>query len=1584
MQNILPFNPTFEDNTLFISFPKNFRGRVWSEYFGNIQRIMHEGKIKGKQYKTICLDMHSCEWADPLPMLSLCLALELMPKEIKKELIIPRIEWGKLIDKQYSAFLAFFAQEGFLDIFEKKGVSIYVFDKKKLLNDKEKEYLRENHNLLMYSNCHVMSARIVEFKIADDENIDAITEKLVYQLLKDQLSNIQSKTPNNYAGNIYFKLYHILFETINNIIRYSETDPLCAGLYIRYRTGLGGGASNSLSDNQKENINNLKEEEVSSNPQLSGEMIDNSEGFFEVFIIDSGIGIQKSFNLSSEIKKKKDFLSCFQDVFFNRVRNPKSTYLTPYGGLDLIQQILGEEHDYIFAHEGFQWIGFNSSKKPVDVSTYHSKFYQSKNYPVNGLSWIFRLSWKSKSVRDIEHIIYFYGGATQHPVYKAIYHYDKEIINEYTHSFYIDNRENSWSGNKFIQKNKPYRNFFWLPSESNSKNEIVYALEKYVRTLYFCIAINKEKTSRLDDGIKEKTLEEWFVNSFNSCRTKKDIYLKIIDPSSEIRLIRRANEIINMNDDESENVLYILDVPSYEMVVYKNSLDGFNFKDRDDAMLRNIFSGIIVCSRQFEVMAFTIKEGTLKIDDSIADLFINKNTEVKTKGLREVFQWLRFHDSIRFWNTLLNESDSSSYYTNADIKWNDESKITGYLHMENIMSHPILFKFIKESAERLLGLFKDKNAVFKGSDILVHQIIDECNIENFESKNLEGNTIVLNSIYATGITLLSMTEHINTENTILCNIFCHPSIKKGKGMLLLWMTQKWINKRLPKVQEKYRRIGGTPFIEKESFENSKGIPYIINRNAGEVYFRSYEDTYKDIQVHGLNMVQIGHYEYESSHNFFKFNYKKIIEDSIRSKSGVFSYLLKTIFFSLVDSENLNFEKLLSELREDWRPAIESEYQQGYLDKNNWNDVSIIIYSNHHYTLQLVRALKQCLPNFADRFVPIDTSVSLHKNGIVIPPSSIELIQKKLKKYVEDKKKHIIILDTYIETGKTRKAFKHILLSSLCNNYWDQSGDIKMLSIIDSVRLPYNAPDKDRHHSYWRFDIPRLGNVKACALCSALSKAQELKTELRKTEINSNYGFSSKKEIINRIDNWIKSWQAISSLQNVNEHGITETLVKSINTSKISKGFSPLINTNIGLAVYNTELNSIQLDENITLKIIKELNSDYEQTILLIASRLFLYGRLSSRSSQIKLLEQLILSLSKIKENNYSSLAALLLLTQNEELIEETIFNIIDKIYYSENIDLLIFLSYFAQRNDLVYHLLPIKIIYPFDNKERREAYQDFHFIIYNELGENHQNSLEKVCGNGLSYSEQNSEILLRRAYYSLQSAWEDLSFIHPTEYDINHIHNLNKIYKDILNLNNDIKNLLTVHNSDLETLVLSQINTINKSLNHYHDKLFISYDHIGDAIKEIVTKNNEAFKIKEIGVPGTIKVCKYGSAPATNLKSYWLIWNNDVKLELQDLLSNVRHSSGHLLKVNMENEYEVEAHMFVEIEIDSDYCYIRIRNYSKNDGSYVRKMLAEKNSRRLYVKRNKQLGIILKCKSQLVNRKHDLLIEVKIPVLKVI
>jgi hypothetical protein len=1522
---------------LSFTTPSSYRTDLWSNEFGIIQNAIRQKTYNGKRFNTIFIDMSICTWIDPLPLLSLLISLaEFNNNNGSSEVIFS----GKFSDQK--SLLPFLEQEGFFGVFDKLKIRYTFGNMPGSENTKAFNAIRNLKSKLFYTNCSVLAAKIVDLK---DLQIDRVVSDLI-----DNNSKIRDLTPSESYDLIYMKLHHILYELLDNVQRHAyEEDVKCqfAGIYMRYRYGI---QNTTIQAAYRKNIEDASKDEKKSHLGiLLNDIVTANDGFLEVFIIDSGVGIGET--LQGKLKNRKNetyhsaFLGLFQRVYFEGLRSKKSEQnaITPTSGINLIHNLLKSDNDFVFAHEEKMWIGFPARENKSNINKYmaqdRDKDIKGKII-VKGLSWIFRLSWEKKNIRENPEVNFFFKNnpgskILSHPICEALTLFDAEETEKYRNKsvFINDQRENIEflkNGKLFGDINKA-KYFLWFPQKLSTKNEVIKKIESYA-----------------------------------------DEYLKKFNADGGSGSMQKQS-------------LLLLDIPAHEIVVYINALNNLDLYGVTSTypMMPNflqLFKNIIICSKTYEVIAFSVKEKKLKQDKELENGFIScadHNLNIKKAAL-----FLKAHDTYLFWKTIAESPNKNDYFVNADIAWEEGLTIRGYFYFENIIHNHDLYSILHNALERIAGLYPEKNVRFVGSDGITKQVIDELNIKYFDEKT--PNQINVNSVFVTGKTSSSLLSKDRDDNNVTVSYFYNKNktyITKSKedspGLILFfWPKNEWIS-NVFREEKTYKRIENTYMIIKKS-ESS----FIINRqnyDDKKNYKRSIDETYEDIQKDGIGIIRLGHTSYENNHNLYNIKYRTIFTDSSRSGHGFFPYIFAVMFFSLLPSKNGNkrsIDRYIDEINDSTlKGTIKDIYKNNQQDNYCYDSrgVSLIVYPTHNYSSLIMRKIILQLPvSFRTSVIPLNRVPTKNGNVIYITPKSREILEEKINELPEREEGHdVLFFDTMIESGRTRKAIKHIL-----SVHTKKIRNIKMLSVFDSQKLSYRNPDKTRHKAYWRLDLPRLGSKNTCKLCNALSVSNEIIMAIRLVGEKTISSFLTFNEIIKRLKGWQETWQVVPALEYKDFHGISSYALPEMQISSIDEHFSPFIRTNVGLSVYASELEFMDMRDDILEKILNEkaIIESHEMIVLLISFRLLLYGNFSLKSCHIRMLQRLILSLSVMSTNDnkdsYSSLGCLALLTQDIETLLNAILPLLyayklDVTENKKNNDLKILLGYLAQKDDKLYIALPYEIINPFDHMEMKEAYTDFHYeLIYDRTGNFHTRPLEMLVSRALLKKTPD----LKAAHISINIIGEKVNTIlsqSPEE--------LKAINDKITGLSGKMWSVLNSKSTtDTEWQeIIHDSNNLIEILKDVHSNYFLPLSPYGEIttlsekIKKLISEHTGKYRIEGSGnTKAEILPCKVSDKfLKDDIRKPWCFWDAAIEGEFIALLTNVRHCCG-----KIKTPTGRFAHMFVSIKYSESYCTIILRNLSRNKAEVFNVELLKKS--RPELTHIKKLNISIKAESSLCGLHH--------------
>ncbi len=1301
-----------KEGNLLIEIKYSFRNKDWGEDFAVIQEAIKYKKYNDTIFNESFIDISTCDWTDPIPLLSLLISLNEFKKTGgKSTLIIPTIEDSKI--KETDKVLKFLAEEGFLNEFSN---CCTIKDKNNLIIDKETENIQNYEAFIkkykrvsttvFYTNSTLIKACLFDSKKEFETNPSKV-DAWVEEKIKSIRAKISDKVPSYSQGTIIHRITNILVETIQNIVKHAYTDSnySFAGIYIRYRNGKD---NSLLSIEELSNIEKGLQGEEKFCPMLKREFLDLRKGCLEIFVVDSGVGFTESLRSSlPKANAKYAFRESFRHVFKEGKRRKYKEIpdRTLKGGLYLIGEMLKANQDYLCGRDENEWIGtffpFESDKNNFFLNS------TAKKEKVQGLSWIIRLSWRAETE-----------------------------INKTDWS--------SWDGSP-----KRHPSYLELESSVTIVNPVKFnVLDQRFNIDSLLIEIYKQK------GVKDDKI--YFFLPTNN-QTKYKLWDTISDISVKL-------------NPSLDRTLIIADIPEFEKRTYTYILDGIHFTTADKSKnWIEKFSKIILISKRLSISILERAENTFKvIKEELRQKYFDaysKDAFSPHLSIRHLFSWLRAYDSLLFWLNVKLNNKQKQFFVNNEVIWNNElNKIDGYLNFAQTSTDSLSLNIYRNAVERTIGFFDFENqenlkhCYIKQLDPLTSRLVDEYNSTFFNDiNNTNENRIYLGSVFVSGMSfndaLFYSKDEKKSKSVLPIYFFKHKDSKADEPVphLLNWPKEEWLLKddNFKRTHLPLERVGRTHVIAKYGYKFYT-VPRYDPVTKESVYKRTPKETYKDWQDTEQKLLTFGHFEFEGKHDLFKLNLIKKITESFENNDELAQYLV-TEFFVLLGG----FSK--TQLTQSGQKFYDS-INERLKTFNSKDEVLLVAYPNNANSSFVIDKIKEFIkPELSERIfslMPINRErigASLLVSPLVFDPI-IEILNTKEKGSGERK---ILLFDSTIISGRTRKELKHLLFSL-------EADEVKTFSIIDRFRLPFKVPDKSKHISYWRFDVPRLGAVESCPICKAIDDIKKFKEDLASE-------FAQK-----RIEQWISGWGAVSHFNPVT-NGITPTAIEPIlknfgiefniesnkhvqiiSEEELKKGNDNKIEltNSMGLTIYTTELHSVTSKDDIALSLCKKVkNIPDKAKIELLSSQLLLFPNEYSSHNLFEMALKLFEACNgRDFVDNHSALAAIVLINQNKKLHEKLIDYLFAKdkpILIVNNIDVDLILAFILKKSVQKSNRLTDKVLSLLKYKDDNSAlskYKQFHSEIYNEYGKIHTKPLVTFY---LKKDSIDTSIRLRQLNYSL-------------------------------------------------------------------------------------------------------------------------------------------------------------------------------------------------------------------------------------------
>ena len=1277
-----------EDNILYVDLGKYYRNKQWAGNFGEIQKVIEENNYNNQEINKIVYNLSVCEWADPLPLLSLIIALKTFKEDGGSNIIIlPTL--SSLYKSKSDKVLKFLEKEGFLKCF--KELAIIKNKKAQILTDYDIKKFDAAQIKLSFTESTLLPAEIINVKEIDD-NSNGLDNWLTPKIngIRARLINID-KTQE--IENLIYKLKIFIGETLHNIKKHAyqpDSKKAYACIYVRMRYGLN---NKNLSGEQKKNlydaIYRVPSGENVNCPRLVSDYLEVKKTFLEVFIIDSGIGMYES--IKDIINKNKKvtqypFREACNAVFIEGKRKTSLKYKdqTYNGGLYTLGQILKKSQDYLCGRDINEWVG-DFLPFQYRYSYLDTEAVGNNKAEVRGLAWIARLSGQYQIDKKSKYWTYWDGSPKQNPVYLELG--ERRSLNSILKFKIIDHR---FSGEKIVDS------FFHDHMEKHN------------------IKIDNENVLV-------------FVKPYLS---KPAVWNLIID---SIGMLEKDN---GEKDDTIIKFLLLVDIPENEKDIYIAALNKPFIYNKD--IFKKI-EVIILITRQLGVCFLEkkehAKECTFEIDTEKSfqfyseTKFIHKDIQID-RSIQDAFSVIRLHDSLLFWLNLKNKNAKSQMFVKGEIKCNTELlNINYFLDFSQTLADNLLKELYLIQLERCIGFFPEGVCLFKNMDILTENLITEINTKIEKEGELSNNLINIGSVFVTGNKEKeALYGAVKTNNTLNIHFFVHGESMSQPSSLFIWPKKEWIeNNKIGKNVESFERVGKSHVIAKHGYMYFP-IPRYDNL-GNSIYYRNPSDTYNDWQSFDKKLITIGNYSYNGYSDLFNIDIRKAVSLAFEYKEPLAEFLISEFFLAL---HGYNASQLNDNHKNYWESSIKDrffEYDHFY-DK-----IAAIVYLNHFNTSIVIDYIKEFIKPSLTQNIFALTPVNNYRSGSALLFSP--LVFESIKNCITDKRSEILFFDDTIISGRSRKEIKHFLLGLGVS-------EVKTLTILDRNRLPFNTPKKEKHKSFWRLDLPRMRSENSNPINKVLTEINQLNIKLVSptllSRINSWKKIWGKRSQNNNDQDYGIAPIALNS--SYKRFGVEKDPPHNQIGGENNKIL--LINS-IGLSLYAAEIHAMTGRNDIALKIIdkeEKLNSEgkigltNEVKIELISSQLLLFENEYPADIHFQMLRELLnASLGIIQKNNHTCLASIVLLSQNDFYLEQILQEFSKKISYSNNNmndDIKLFLLYLYDKNDRFREKYlrewGKELLYE-EFTTLKALYQRLQFSIYAESGVLHDRPIIQLINN---------------------------------------------------------------------------------------------------------------------------------------------------------------------------------------------------------------------------------------------------------------
>jgi hypothetical protein len=724
---------------------------------------------------------------------------------------------------------------------------------------------------------------------------------------------------------------------------------------------------------------------------------------------------------------------------------------TRAGGLELVHNALRQNHDYLRGLDDNLWVGFQAEYPREGAAHRRPALLRGEGAPFRGLAWTARLSWPESTVMDSQWAIW--QGTNVHPALTLFR--DQTAI-------------------------------------ANCKGVIPIVLDQRFGT-----------SGRLTDVISPTNDQDvlWLVRPG---LMKNDILAKV-------------EEIAQVHRKGGPYDLYIADIPDHEAATY---LAAVNFSCDHRQTWPNSFRHIVLITRSLAISVHVYSSNATH--GYVTDTSATNRFRFDASAWKElqIARWIRHHDSEVFWK-VIDEHKSDLTYIQGRVRWLETKvgygqTIEGYLDFLQTLTYPLCLDLYRIAIQRFAGLFPNRIVFMQPMDRLTVTLAEEFNA-NQPAEAREKDNIRLGSVYVSGRTLDAFGKSGGELATI--HFFLHSSstaaVDESRLSLLLWSphsqrpdSSEMSTNELSESVPQYGRIGKTHAVGRGG-----GRHFLVPRfddTGRPLSTRTPAETYNDWQQPLMPLLASGHWAYESHHDFITLNLYQAINFAFLGHDPLARYLFREVVLPLTKR---GFERDCSSIgKQLWSRTVEDMQNHRLREQDLWQ-ARAVVYPSHPNTASVVDRLLGCFleekrEKLRNRFIPVlPVRRRQGRGAMLLSPLALERIKKLLEEQ-DDRQPNILFFDDAIVTGRTVREFT-------ANLHAMGAKEVRMVSILDRLRLPAGGQKPERIRFFWRWDLADLGTRNSCTLCKALDLARQLSKAVTSSRAQE------------RLQKWCQTWEPAS-------------------------------------------------------------------------------------------------------------------------------------------------------------------------------------------------------------------------------------------------------------------------------------------------------------------------------------------------------------------------------------------------------------------------------------------------------------------------
>lgn len=594
------------------------------------------------------------------------------------------------------------------------------------------------------------------------------------------------------------------------------------------------------------------------------------------------------------------------------------------------------------------------------------------------------------------------------------------------------------------------------------------------------------------------------------------------------------------NGNQVKFRLILLDITQFQAAAFARVLTNEFRLYRHNL---NITSCIFV-TEKFDIARFDLVEGNkfAPSENGLAEFFFRQegNTSLdENLSIRLHLELLRKWDSDQFWKEALSPANETPYLVKGLVNWDysasqksqhsisaHSGKFENFLNLHHAITNDVIFRICRRALRRLAFVF-DAVAVINSDDIIkefadaVHRDITYSKTQPEHSTDSDV-IILVSSVIISGKTRSIADKFAYKNMQRVQAIFFdrskeYDSESSSVGIksvsLLNWLKVE------NDTNSQFFRLRGTAEVSRYG-DRSIRIPRYMP-SADELTplsIRSPQETIDELTEN--RALTIGHWESNSRHELFAFNFRLIGNIAYYSRSALFRY-------------------------------FESIVKIGETD----GSTTVVLYPNHSTVMNFIRKFRSAPEMQASKngssalFLEVNFISTASRDPAIVSPMSrflfIDLVRQIQKRKTGSSKIRFLVFDDATISGKTIRLLMQFVNENISeyNELADKSApplpslsdsELRSFVILDRSGMPAFVNEGERfskkHKRYWRLDVPDLGNKKSCAICNGLIRLDQVSTHYRQTlsSHKENATIDTSDEFLELVENLKRQWETKKS------------------------------------------------------------------------------------------------------------------------------------------------------------------------------------------------------------------------------------------------------------------------------------------------------------------------------------------------------------------------------------------------------------------------------------------------------------------------